>query len=60
MTIAEEAGFTNLAPERACLVGVKLKSERDGWSVEGSLEELAQLGDPRSTAADAAASSSVR
>lgn len=43
MTIAKEAGFTNLAPERALLVGVKLKNERGGWSVEDSLAELAQL-----------------
>jgi len=32
-----------LAPERALLVGVKLKSDRGGWSVEDSLAELAQL-----------------
>jgi len=43
VTIAKEAGFTNLAPERALLVGAKLKNERDGWSVEDSLAELAQL-----------------
>jgi GTP-binding protein HflX len=43
VTIAKEAGFTNLAPERALLVGVKLKNERGGWSVEDSLAELAQL-----------------
>ncbi|MFQ5811687.1 MAG: GTPase HflX [Anaerolineae bacterium] len=43
MTIAREADFTNLPPERALLVGVKLKRERGGWSVEDSLAELAQL-----------------
>ncbi len=32
-----------MAPERALLVGAKLKSERSGWSVEDSLAELAQL-----------------
>lgn len=32
-----------MAPERALLVGAKLKSERSGWSVEDSLTELAQL-----------------
>lgn len=32
-----------MAPERALLVGVKLKNERGGWSVEDSLAELAQL-----------------
>jgi GTP-binding protein HflX len=38
-----QTAFTDLAPERALLVGVKLKNERDGWSVEDSLAELAQL-----------------
>jgi 50S ribosomal subunit-associated GTPase HflX len=28
---------------RALVVGVKLKSERDGWPIEQSLAELAQL-----------------
>jgi GTP-binding protein HflX len=43
VTISTETGFANLALERALLVGVKLKSERGGWSVEDSLAELAQL-----------------
>lgn len=43
MTIARESDFAKLAPERALLVGVKLKSEHGGWSVEDSLAELAQL-----------------
>lgn len=43
MTIAKEADFINVTPERALLVGVKLKSERGGWSVQDSLAELAQL-----------------
>ena len=41
--MTREADSTNLAPERALLVGVKLKSDRGGWSVEDSLAELAQL-----------------
>jgi GTP-binding protein HflX len=41
--MTRETDFANLAPERALLVGVKLKSERSGWSVEDSLAELAQL-----------------
>ncbi len=43
MTMVREADLTKLAPERALLVGVKLKSERGGWSVEDSLAELGQL-----------------
>jgi GTP-binding protein HflX len=43
VTISTETGFANLALERALLVGVKLKSERGGWSVEDSLAELVQL-----------------
>ena len=43
MTMAREADFTNLVSGRALLVGVKLKSDRGGWSVEDSLAELAQL-----------------
>jgi len=44
MVIAEGEGFIdNLGEERALLVGVKLKNERGGWSVEDSLAELAQL-----------------
>lgn len=45
MVIAKKTTFTdaNLSPERALLVGMKLKSERGGWSVEDSLAELAQL-----------------
>jgi len=43
VTIAKEADFINVTPERALLVGVKLKSERGGWSVQDSLMELAQL-----------------
>ena len=43
MTVTREADFTDLARERAVLVGVKLKSERGGWAVEDSLAELAQL-----------------
>jgi GTP-binding protein HflX len=43
ITIARQVGFTDLASERALLVGVKLKNERGGWSVEDSLAELAQL-----------------
>jgi len=42
ITIAE-VEFARLGPERALLVGAKLKSARDGWSVEDSLAELAQL-----------------
>jgi len=41
--MVREADLTKLAPERALLVGVKLKSERGGWSVEDSLAELGQL-----------------
>lgn len=44
MIIVEGEGFLNSAgEERALLVGVKLKNERGGWSVEDSLAELAQL-----------------
>ena len=43
MTMVREVDFTNLATERALLVGVKLKSERGGWAVEDSLAELGQL-----------------
>jgi GTP-binding protein HflX len=43
VTIANEADFSKLVPEQALLVGVKLKSECYGWSVEDSLTELAQL-----------------
>ena len=35
--------FAGLGAERGLLVGAKLKSARDGWSVEDSLTELAQL-----------------
>jgi GTP-binding protein HflX len=41
--VVREADFTNLASERALLVGVKLKGDRGGWSVGDSLAELAQL-----------------
>ncbi len=43
MTINREIEFTDLAPERALLVGVKLKNDRRGWAMEDSLAELAQL-----------------
>ena len=43
VTMTRGVGFTDLAPERALLVGVKLKSERGGWALEDSLAELAQL-----------------
>ena len=43
MSISRGIYTPGFVPERALLVGVQLKSQRDGWEIEDSLAELGQL-----------------